>query len=74
MDVVIARTSVHVSNGVLVHRGVGLGRGIVRRRDAVAGLTTVIAVSVVYSAVGILVLKYRRRIKHTYVVVSGSEK
>lgn len=41
-------------HGVLVHGGVGLGRGVVAWRQAVAGLTAVVAVPVVYRAVLVL--------------------
>lgn len=46
-----------VPHGVLVDGGVGLGGGVVRRRDAVAGLTAVIAVPVVHHAVGVIICK-----------------
>ena len=45
---------VGVSDGVLVHRGVGLGRRVEGRRHAVAGLTAIVAVSVVHGAVWII--------------------
>lgn len=38
-------------HGILVHGGVGLSRGVVTRGQAVTGLTAVVAVPVVYSAV-----------------------
>lgn len=38
-------------HGVLVQGGVGLGRGVVARRQAGAGLTAVVAVPVVHGAV-----------------------
>lgn len=42
-------------HGILVHGGVGLGGGVVGRRDAVTGLAAVVAVPVVHGAVWILV-------------------
>lgn len=47
-------------HGVLVHGGVGLGRGVVAWGQAVAGLTAVVAVPVVYGAVLVL-QSYRTR-------------
>lgn len=44
-----------VSHGILVHGSVGLRRGVEWRRDAVAGLTAVVAVPVIHSAVLVLV-------------------
>lgn len=38
-------------HGILVHGGVGLGGGVVTRGQAVTGLTAVVAVPVIYSAV-----------------------
>lgn len=56
MDVVVVGVSVVlVSHGILVHGGVGLRGGVVGRRDAVTGLTAVVAVPVVHSAVRVLV-------------------
>lgn len=44
-----------VSDGVLVDGGIGLGRGVVRRRDAVTGLTAIVTVSVIHSTVWVLI-------------------
>lgn len=46
---------VGVAHGVLVHGGVGLGRGVEGWRHAVAGLAAVVAVPVVYRTVWIVV-------------------
>lgn len=53
--VVVARAVVGVSDGVLVHGGVGLGRRVEGWRDAVARLAAVVAVSVVHCAVGVII-------------------
>lgn len=44
-----------VPHGILVHGSIGLGGGVVGRRDAVTGLAAVIAVPVIYGAVWIIV-------------------
>jgi len=49
-----------VPHGVLVDGGVGLGGGVVRRRDAVAGLAAVVAVPVIHRAVGVVVCEGRQ--------------
>lgn len=56
MDFITVGVSVLlVSHGVLVHGGVGLRGGVVRGRDAVTGLTAVVTVPVIHSAVWILI-------------------
>lgn len=56
MDFVVVGVSVVlVPHGVLVHGSIGLGGGVVGRRDAVTGLAAVVAVPVVHSAVWILI-------------------
>lgn len=47
-------------HGILVHGSVGLGGGVVRRRDAVTGLTAVVAVPVIHSTVWVLVCSRER--------------
>lgn len=42
------------AHGVLVHGGVGLGRGVVAWGQAVAGLTTVVTVPVVHRTVMVI--------------------
>ena len=49
-------------HGVLVHGGVWLGGGVVRRREAVTGLTAVVAVAVVHCAVWVLVCRKHARV------------
>lgn len=46
-----------VPHGVLVDGGIGLGGGVVRWWDAVAGLAAVIAVPVVHGAVRVVICK-----------------
>lgn len=58
--VVVGVSVVLVSHGVLVHGGIGLGGGVVRRWDAVTGLAAVVAVPVVHSAVWILIFSTQR--------------
>lgn len=41
----------------MVDRGVGLGRGVVGRRDAVACLTAVVTVTVVHSTIRVVIWK-----------------
>lgn len=56
MDVIIVGLSVVLlPPGILVHGSVGLGGGVERRWDAVTGLTAVVAVPVVHSAVWVFV-------------------
>lgn len=60
MDFVVVGVSVVlVPHGVLVHGSVGLGGGVVGRRDAVTGLTAVVAVPVIHGAVWILVCSHK---------------
>lgn len=47
-------------HGILVHGGVGLSRGVVARRQAVAGLTAIVTVPVVHGAV-LVVQSYKDR-------------
>ncbi len=58
-----AGTAVLVAHGILVDRGVGLRCAVVRRWDAVTGLTAVITVSVIHRAVWIIVYT------HTHVCI-----
>lgn len=53
--IIVGVSVVLVPHGVLVHGSVGLGGGVVGRRHAVTGLTAVVTVPVVHSAVWILV-------------------
>lgn len=55
LDFVAVLPVVLVPHGVLVHGGVGLGRGVEGRRDAVTGLAAVVAVPVVHGAVWIVI-------------------
>lgn len=56
IDVVSVGVSVVlVPHGILVHGSIGLGGGVVRRWDAVTGLTAVVAVPVIHCAVWVLV-------------------
>lgn len=60
MDVVVVGVSVLlVPHGILVHGSVGLGGGVVGRRDAVTGLTAVVAVPVIHGAVWVLVCSHK---------------
>lgn len=60
VDFVVVRVPVMlVPHGVLMHRSVGLGRGIEGGWDAVTGLAAVVAVPVVHSAVRILICSRR---------------
>jgi len=54
-SVVVTGAMVHVSDGVLVHGCVGLGSGVERRWDAVAGFAAVITVSIIHSTVWIII-------------------
>lgn len=40
-------------HGELVNRGIGLGSGVVRRREAAAGFTAVVTVAVIHGAIGV---------------------
>lgn len=55
MHVIVAGAMVHVTDGVLVHGCVGLRSGVEWRRDAVAGFTAVITVSIIHSTVWIVI-------------------
>lgn len=56
MDFIIIRASVVlVPHGILVHGSVGLGGGVVGRWNAITGLTAVVAVPVIGSAVWIVI-------------------
>lgn len=56
MDAITVGVSVVLlSYWILVHGGVGLGGGVVGRGDAVTGLTAVVAVPVVHSAVWVII-------------------
>ncbi len=60
MDVVTVGVSVLlVPHGILVHGSVGLGGGVVGRRDAVTGLAAVVALPVVHSAVWIIICSHK---------------
>jgi len=60
MDVVVVRVSVVLmSHRVLVHWSIGLGGCVVRRRDAVTGLTAVVAVPVINSTIWVLVCSHK---------------
>ncbi len=48
-------TTVLLADGILVHRGIGLGCAVVRRGDAITGFTAIVTVSVVYSAVWVFI-------------------
>lgn len=50
-----SRVAVLVADGILVNGGVGLGCAIEGGRDAVTGFAAVVAVSVVHSAIWILI-------------------
>lgn len=53
--VIVERALLHVSDGVLVHGRVGLGGGVEWRWDAVAGFAAVVTVSIIDSAVWIII-------------------
>lgn len=57
--VVVGLSVVLVPHGVLVHGCIGLGGGVVGRRDAVTGLTTVVTVPVIHGTVWILVCSHK---------------
>lgn len=59
IDVIIVVSVVLVPHGILVHGSVGLRGGVEGRRDAVAGLTAVVAVPVVHSAVWVVVCSHK---------------
>lgn len=62
MDFIIVGVSVVlVPHGVLMHGSVGLGGSVVRRWNAVTGLTAVVAVPIVGSAVWILICTHNHR-------------
>lgn len=44
-----------VADGILVNGGVGLGCAVVRRRDAVTGFTSIVAVPVVHGTVWVII-------------------
>lgn len=63
MDLIVVGVAVVlVPHGILVHGSVGLGGGVVGRRDAVTGLTAVVAVPVVHSAVWVLVCSHKHSV------------
>lgn len=53
--IIIGASIVLVPHGILVHGSVGLGGGVVGRRNAITGLTAVVAVPVVGSTVWIII-------------------
>lgn len=53
--IIIGASVVLVPHGILVHGSVGLGGGVVGRRNAITGLTAVVAVPVISSAVWIII-------------------
>lgn len=66
VDVVVVGVSVVLlSYGILMHGSVGLGGGVERRRDAVTGLTAVVAVPVVHSTVRVLVCSHKHNVGGT---------
>lgn len=52
---VASGAAVLVADGILVDRGIGLGCAVVRRGDAVTGLTAVVAVPVIHSTVWVFI-------------------
>lgn len=50
-----------VPHGILVHGSIGLGGGVVGRRDAVTGLAAVVTVPVIHGAVWIIVCDRTKR-------------
>lgn len=53
--IIIGAPVVLVPHGILMHGSVGLGGGVVGRRNAITGLTAVVAVPVVGSTVWIVI-------------------
>lgn len=68
LDFVAILPVVLMPHGVLVHGGVGLGRGVEGRRDAVTGLAAVVAVPVVHGAVRIVVWPHGHTVRVGYCV------
>lgn len=50
-----------VSHGILVHGSVGLGRGVEGRWDAVTCFAAIVAVSVIHSAIVVLICSHNHR-------------
>lgn len=53
--IIIGASVVLLPHGILVHGSIGLGGGVVGRRNAITGLTAVVAVPVVGSTVWIVI-------------------
>lgn len=59
--------AVLVADGILVYRGIGLRCTVVGRGDAVTGLTTIIAVPVIHSAVRVFICRVKKIYLYIYI-------